>query len=63
MGSKNLKAIAVRGTGEIQINDPKGLLDSSYRIVEWVSRKNRRSRLWHEHGATTDSIGSRTIGR
>jgi aldehyde:ferredoxin oxidoreductase len=34
MGSKNLKAIAVRGSGEIQVADPKGLIESSYKAVK-----------------------------
>lgn len=54
MGSKNLKAIAVRGTGEIPIHDPRGLLDSSYKIANWVLEEEPTIKLWKEHGATTD---------
>jgi aldehyde:ferredoxin oxidoreductase len=53
MGSKNLKAIAVRGTGEITLNDPRGLLESSYRIVDTVLKEEPLIKLWQEQGATT----------
>ncbi len=54
MGSKNLKAIAVRGTGEIRINDPKGLLDSSYNAVNKFIEEEPTLSLWKKHGSTTD---------
>ena len=54
MGSKNLKAIAVRGTGEVPIHDPKGLLDASYRAVKEFQAKEPTLKLWKEEGATTD---------
>jgi aldehyde:ferredoxin oxidoreductase len=53
MGSKNLKAIAVRGTGEIPLHDPRGLLDSSYRIGQFVLTEEPLIKLWQEHGSTT----------
>ncbi len=53
MGSKNLKAIAVRGTGEVEINDPRGLVQSSYRIVDTFRKEEPLLRLWEEEGATT----------
>ncbi len=53
MGSKNLKAIAVRGMGEVALHNPQGLLDSSYRIVKTVLKEEPLIRLWQEHGATT----------
>ncbi len=53
MGSKNLKAIAVRGTGEVPIHDPRGLVQSSYRIVDTFRQKEPLLRLWEEQGATT----------
>jgi aldehyde:ferredoxin oxidoreductase len=53
MGSKNLKAIAVRGEGEIALHNPRGLLDSSYRIVNNVLKEEPLIRLWQEQGATT----------
>jgi aldehyde:ferredoxin oxidoreductase len=52
MGSKNLKAIAVRGTGEIALHDAKGLLDTSYRIGKYVLEQEPLIKLWREHGAT-----------
>jgi aldehyde:ferredoxin oxidoreductase len=57
MGSKNLKAIAVRGTGEIPLNDPRGLLESSYRAVKTFVEKEPFIKLWREQGATT-SLGT-----
>ena len=57
MGSKNLKAIAVRGTGEIPLNDPRGLLDSSYSAVKKFVENEPLLRLWREQGATT-SLGT-----
>jgi aldehyde:ferredoxin oxidoreductase len=57
MGSKNLKAIAVRGTGEILLKDPRGLLDSSYSAVKKFVENEPLLRLWREQGATT-SLGT-----
>lgn len=54
MGSKNLKAITVRGTGEIELYDPRGLLDSSYNSVNKFLEEEPTLRLWKEHGGTTD---------
>ena len=39
MGSKNLKAIAVRGTGTIPVADPSRLLDATYRIFRLITRR------------------------
>ena len=54
MGSKNLKAIAVRGTGEIPIHDPKGLVEASYRAVKKFQAEEPTLKIWKEEGATTD---------
>jgi aldehyde:ferredoxin oxidoreductase len=56
MGSKNLKAIAVRGTGGVQVADPQRLFDlcmgasreaqspgRGLRMREWVTRRARES--------------------
>jgi len=53
MGSKNLKAIAVRGTGEIALHDPRGLLDSSYNAVKFFLEEEPTIKLWQEQGSTT----------
>jgi aldehyde:ferredoxin oxidoreductase len=53
MGSKNLKAIAVRGSGEITLHNPRELLNSSSRIVKTVLNEEPLMRLWREQGATT----------
>ncbi len=39
MGSKNLKAIAVRGTGTVTVAKPKELMETSYHIQKLFSRK------------------------
>ena len=57
MGSKNLKAIAVRGTGEISLHDPRGLLESSDRAVRTFLEREPMMKLWQEQGATT-SLGT-----
>ncbi|MFO7995619.1 MAG: aldehyde ferredoxin oxidoreductase C-terminal domain-containing protein [Dehalococcoidia bacterium] len=53
MGSKNLKAIAVRGTGEIQIHDSKGLIESSYEAINKFLAEEPTLKIWREHGCTT----------
>jgi aldehyde:ferredoxin oxidoreductase len=53
MGSKNLKAIAVRGTGEISLHDPRGLMESSYRAAKTMLEQEPLIKLWQEKGATT----------
>ena len=57
MGSKNLKAIAVRGTGEISLHDPRGLLESSDRAVRTFLEREPMMKLWEEQGAST-SLGT-----
>ncbi len=54
MGSKNLKAVVVRGTGEIPISDPRGLLDASYRAVKKFQAEEPTLKIWETEGATTD---------
>ncbi|MBN2240794.1 MAG: hypothetical protein JW712_13555 [Dehalococcoidales bacterium] len=53
MGSKKLKAIAVRGTGEIALHNARGLVDTSYRIGQYVLNEEPLINLWRDHGATT----------
>lgn len=52
MGAKKLKALAVRGTGEISLHDPKGLLDASYRAIK-TYMSDPLIELWEKYGATT----------
>ncbi len=52
MGSKNLKAVAIRGTGEVAIHDAKKLLDASRRAID-LYLSDPGMKLWREHGATT----------
>lgn len=43
MGSKNLKAIAVRGTGTVDVAKPKELMETTYHIQRLFSRKPLKS--------------------
>jgi aldehyde:ferredoxin oxidoreductase len=52
MGSKNLKALAIRGTGEVTIDNPVKLLDASRRAVD-TYLADPAIKLWQEHGAST----------
>jgi aldehyde:ferredoxin oxidoreductase len=52
MGSKNLKALAVRGTGELAIHSPTKLLDAAQRASN-LYLSDPGIKLWQEHGATT----------
>lgn len=61
MGSKNLKAIAARGTLDIEFASPNGLLDYCREIIELVM-KNRYSRAASKWGtlviySTTNTTG------
>ncbi len=53
MGSKNLKAIAVRGTGEIALHDSRGLVESSHNAVKFFLEEEPTIKPWQEHGSTT----------
>ena len=52
MGAKKLKALAVRGTGEVSLHNPRGLLDASYRAIKAYT-SDPLIKLWEEYGATT----------
>ena len=45
-GSKNLKAIAVRGTGYVEVARPKELMDVSYEMNRWIYRADQRPEKW-----------------
>lgn len=45
-GSKNLKAIAVRGTGYVEAARPKELMDVSYEMNRWIYRADQRPVKW-----------------
>lgn len=53
MGSKNLKAIAVRGSGEIAVDNPRGLLESSHSAVQTFFDNEPFLKVWQEGGAST----------
>ncbi|MFQ6112285.1 MAG: aldehyde ferredoxin oxidoreductase C-terminal domain-containing protein, partial [Nitrospinota bacterium] len=53
MGSKNLKAIAVKGTGRVDIADPKGFLEALDEIYEELNYRTTRDpyvRPWQIYG-------------
>ncbi len=52
MGAKNLKAIAVRGTGALTIDSPARLLEAARRATN-TYLSDPGIALWQEHGATT----------
>lgn len=55
MGSKNLKAISVQGTGSVKIYDPQGLMD----LVEYTQNLSTRKLYETGEGVPTNSyIGS-----
>jgi aldehyde:ferredoxin oxidoreductase len=60
MGSKNLKAVAVRGSGEVQIHSPKPLVDSSYEAINRFFREEPTLQIWQKHGCST---GLATVSR
>ena len=47
MGSKNLKAIVVRGTGSVMVKDPQAFIEAA---------KDARRKL-HEHPVTGEGLG------
>lgn len=49
MGSKNLKAIAVRGTGAVPLAQPRKLLEISHRVYRDISQRPG-SAAWTEYG-------------
>lgn len=49
MGAKRLKAIAVRGTGEVEVNDPETLWDEIEKVLKIV-RKSQKAQLYLDYG-------------
>ncbi|MCX7944633.1 MAG: hypothetical protein N2746_09015 [Deltaproteobacteria bacterium] len=45
-GSKNLKAIVVRGTGYVESAKPKELMDTAYEMNRWIYRPDQRPERW-----------------
>lgn len=45
-GSKNLKAIVVRGTGYVEVAKPRELMDVSYEMNRWIYRADQRPEKW-----------------
>jgi len=61
MGSKNLKAIAVRGTQKLQLADPKGLRAISQSLVASI-KNHKNTQMFHELGTPAFIIPANTIG-
>lgn len=49
MGSKNLKALAVRGTGAVEVARPRELMNLYYRFTRLITRKPKESEQQHYH--------------
>jgi aldehyde:ferredoxin oxidoreductase len=61
MGSKNLKAIAVNGTGKIPVSDPARIGELRKRMVEDV-KKDPVLKGWHEFGTGFNMDGAVKTG-
>ena len=61
MGSKNLKAIAARGTKRLQVKDEKAILDVT-RSFNSKWRDNPNCRDWHELGTARGVLGLNASG-
>jgi len=61
MGSKNLKAIAVRGTKKPELAAPGGLREISQSLVEAI-KKHPNTQMIHKLGNTTFMTRANTIG-
>jgi aldehyde:ferredoxin oxidoreductase len=59
MGSKRLRAIAVRGTGSVGIADPDGAKE----VVDYVVGLRERWGNFHEHGTGGGIVGMNEVGR
>ncbi|MGB2984141.1 MAG: aldehyde ferredoxin oxidoreductase family protein [Candidatus Bipolaricaulia bacterium] len=59
MGSKNLKAVAVRGTGTIEIADPDGAKE----MVDYVTGLRERWADFREHGTGGGIVEMDEVGR
>jgi aldehyde:ferredoxin oxidoreductase len=59
MGSKKLRAIAVRGTGAVEIADP----DGAKKIVDYVVGLRERWAGFHENGTGGGIVGMNEVGR
>jgi aldehyde:ferredoxin oxidoreductase len=51
MGSKNIKAIVVNGTGGIQVKDPQGLLKKLQEVLQMV-QKSPSAKNWVRYGTS-----------
>lgn len=49
MGSKNLKAIAVRGHKDLPVHDIKGLMKESEKAIGWM-KEHKYFRFWQQQG-------------
>ncbi|MDQ7781041.1 MAG: aldehyde ferredoxin oxidoreductase family protein, partial [Planctomycetota bacterium] len=61
MGSKNLKAIAVRGTGSIRVADPDGLLKLGKQIFKQCF-SHPAMKLWQQQGTASVVTWANEIG-
>jgi len=59
MGSKKLRAVAVRGTGKVEVADPEGVKE----IVDYVVGLRERWAGFHEHGTGGGIVQMDEVGR
>ena len=59
MGSKKLRAVAVRGTGTVEISDPEG----AKKLVQYVIGLREHWADFHEHGTGGGILGMQEVGR
>lgn len=61
MGSKNLKAVVVRGTGKVPIAEPETLMEINKKAIE-ATKTTRLGPVWKEAGTGSGSASSALIG-
>jgi aldehyde:ferredoxin oxidoreductase len=61
MGSKNLKAIAVRGTKRTEVADPGKLREMSHSLVEAI-KKHPNTQMYHKLGNPAFVLHANTLG-
>ena len=62
MGSKNLKAIAVKGTKGIDIYDPEGFVETANSFIEALHRAPRVEAGWKTYGTLILVEGGQQTG-
>lgn len=61
MGSKNLKAVAVRGTGSVKIADPKSLIAETKKINDIIKTESQYP-IYTKYGSPKNTTGYAKLG-